>query len=125
MHLLSPLVNSKIYPDIQQTDCLAPNPAVVHFPVWALHILAPAMHYTTVCLSLNYHLTSLPLGKDRAIVADKRLKIYHYRGLAIRALNDNVARKETRSSDQTIASILMFMAMEVYFENLDMRAPKS
>jgi len=114
------IVNTRIYPDIQETDCLAPNPAVVHFPVWALHILAPPMHYTTVCLSLNYHLTSLPLGKDRAIVADNRLKIYHYRGLAIRALNENVARKETRSSDQTIASILMFMAMEVYLESLAM-----
>jgi len=82
------------------------------------------MHYTTVCLSLNYHSTSLPLGKDRAIVADNCLKIYYYRGLAIRALNENVARKETRSSDQTIASILMFMAMEVYLDILDTCAPK-
>ena len=119
IHVLRPIVNSKIYPDIQETDCLAPNSAVVHFPVWALHILAPAMHYTTVCLSLNYYLTSLPLGKDRAIVADNRLKIYHYRGLAIRALNENVARKETRSSDQTIASILMFLAMEVRSDKSD------
>ncbi|KAI4943390.1 hypothetical protein J4E91_009299 [Alternaria rosae] len=97
----------------------AVNYSVVHFPVWALHILAPPMHYTTVCLSLNYHLTSSPLGKDRAIVADNRLKIYHYRGLAIRALNENVARKETRSSDQTITSILMFMAMEICVVDLD------
>ncbi|KAI4700521.1 hypothetical protein J4E81_003482 [Alternaria sp. BMP 2799] len=50
----------------------------------------------------------------QAINYYNRLKIYHYRGLAIRALNENVARKETRSSDQTIASILMFMAMEVH-----------
>jgi len=77
------------------------------------------MHYTTVCLSLNYYLTSSPPGKDRTILADNRLRIYHYRGLAIRALNENVARKETRSSDQTIASILMFMAMEVHVHNLD------
>lgn len=119
IHVLSPIVNTRIYPDIQETDCLAPNQAVVHFPVWALHILAPPMHYTTVCLSLNYHLTSSPLGKDRAVIAENRLKIYHYRGLAIRALNENVARKETRSSDQTIASILMFLAMEVYLDNLD------
>ncbi|KAI4648365.1 uncharacterized protein J4E79_009987 [Alternaria viburni] len=81
--------------------------------LWALHILAPAMHYTAVCLSLNYYLTSLPLGKDRAVIAENRLKIYHYRGLAIRALNENVARRNTRSSDQTIASILMFLAMEI------------
>jgi hypothetical protein len=47
------------------------------------------------------------------VIGEKRLKIYNYRGLAIRALNESIARKETRSSDLTITSILMFMAVEV------------
>lgn len=90
-----------------------PNPAIVHFPVWALHVLSPAMHHTLVCLGLNHYIHTLPPGSNREVVASNRSKIYKYRGLAIRALSENVASETTRSSDLTISSILMFMAMEV------------
>lgn len=90
-----------------------PNPAVIHFPVWALHVLPPAMHHTLVCLGLNHYIHSLPEGSNRALVAGNRAKIYKYRGLAIRALSENVARETTRNTDLTISSILMFMAAEV------------
>ncbi|KAF2622860.1 hypothetical protein BU25DRAFT_202235 [Macroventuria anomochaeta] len=105
--------NTRIYPDVKETDSLAPNPAVIHFPVWALHVLPPAMHHTLICLGLNHFVHSLPAGSNRAVIAGNRSKIYKYRGLAIRALSENVARDKTRSSDLTISSILMFMAMEV------------
>ena len=71
------------------------------------------MHHTLVCLGLNHFIHSLPAGSNRELVASNRSKIYKYRGLAIRALSDNVAKETTRSSDLTISSILMFMAMEV------------
>ena len=79
------------------------------------------MHHTLVCLGLNHYIHSLPPGSDRAVIAGNRSKIYKYRGLAIRALSENVAEETTRSSDLTISSILMFMAMEVsrsFCENL-------
>ena len=113
MFILNSLVNTRIYPYIKETDALAPNPAIIRFPVWALHVLPPAVHYTTVCLSINHYMHSLPPGSSGMVIGEKRLKIYNYRGLAIRALNESIARKETRSSDLTITSILMFMAMEV------------
>lgn len=111
-------VNTTIYPDLKETESLVPNPAVIQFPVWALHVLPPAMHYTTVCLSLNHYINSLPPSLDRTIVAGKRMKIYKYRGLAIQALNEDIACAKTRSSDLTISSILMFMAMEVCCHSL-------
>ncbi|KAF3011121.1 hypothetical protein E8E13_011407 [Curvularia kusanoi] len=52
------------------------------------------------------------------LVASNRSKIYKYRGLAIRALSENVANETIRSSDLTIGSILMFMAMEVQNSSL-------
>ena len=113
MHRLTPRVNIRIYPDVKETDSLVPNPAVIHFPIWALHVLPPTMHHTLVCLGLNHYIHSLPEGSNRALVAGNRLKIYKYRGLAIRALSENVARETTRSTDLTISSILMFLAMEV------------
>lgn len=111
--LLTYGVNTRIYPDAKETDSLAPNPAVIHFPMWALHVLPPAMHHTLVCLGLNHFIHSLPAGSSRAIIANNRSKIYEYRGRAIRALSEYVAKEKTRSSDMTISSILMFMAMEV------------
>ncbi|XPS68897.1 hypothetical protein M3J09_001176 [Ascochyta lentis] len=105
--------NTRIYPDVKETDSLAPNAAVIHFPVWALHVLPPAMHHTLVCLGLNHFIHSLPAGVDRVTIASHRSKIYKYRGHAIRSLSETVAKEKTRSSDLTISSILMFMAMEV------------
>lgn len=71
------------------------------------------MHHTLVCLGLNHYIHALPPDANRAVVASNRSKIYKYRGQAIRALSENVANEKTRSSDLTISSILMFMAMEV------------
>lgn len=108
-----PLVNTRIYPDTKKTDALAPNPAMIVFPVYALHLLPPAVHHTLVCVGVNHFIHSLPPGADRAIIASNRSKVYKHRGLAIRALSEFVAKDKTRSSDLTITSILMFMAMEV------------
>jgi len=47
------------------------------------------------------------------VIGENRMKLYKYRDLAIQALNESIARRETRSSDLTITSILIFMAMEV------------
>lgn len=102
-----------MFPDVKESDSLAPNPAVIHFPLWALHMLPPAIHHTLVCLSLNHFINTLPTGTDRATIIDNRSKVYKYRGFAIRALSDYVAKEKTRSSDLTIISILVFMAMEV------------
>ncbi|KAH6644252.1 fungal-specific transcription factor domain-containing protein [Boeremia exigua] len=105
--------NTRVLPNTKAADTLAPNPALIHFPLWALHVLPPAMHHTLVCLGLNHYIHSLPPGSNRAVVASNRSKVYKYRGLAIRALSENVAKETTRSSDLTISSILMFMSMEV------------
>jgi hypothetical protein len=111
--ILTEEVNARIYPDTKENDTLAPNPAVVLFPIWALHVLPPAVHHTLICLSLNHFIHSLPAGCDRRIVAGNRSKVYKYRGLAIRALSENVAKDNICTSDLTISSVLMFMAMEV------------
>jgi hypothetical protein len=113
LHPLTLRVNMRIYPDVKKTDFLVPNPALIRFPIWALHLLPPAMHHTLVCLGLNHYIHSLPSGSNRAFIAGIRSKIYTYRGLAIHALCENIARETTRSSDLTICSILMFISMEV------------
>jgi hypothetical protein len=92
---------------------MAPNPAIIHFPVNVLYALPPAVHHTLVCLSLNHYIHSLPIGSDKSAVAANRSKIYQHRGSAIRALSQYVSKDKTRCSDFAISSILVFMSMEV------------
>jgi hypothetical protein len=107
------LDNDRIQPMVQLSGALAPNPAIIKFPVSVLYALPPAVHHTLVCLSLNHFIHSLPAGANRTAVAAQRSKIYAHRGNAIRALSAYVGKDKTRCSDLAISSILMFMSMEV------------
>lgn len=118
LFVLIPQVNTTIYPDTKKTDFLAPNPSMIQFPVWTLHVLPPAMHYTVVCLSMNHYINSLPPGLDRSIIVSKRMRINKYRGLAIQALDENIACAKTHNNNLTISSILMFMAVGVFCNSL-------
>lgn len=103
----------RIYPACAESGALAPNPALVKFPLEALHVLPPAIHHTLVCLSLNHFIHSLPAGSDKSVAVINRSKVYQHRGAAIRALSQYVGKNKTQSSDLSIASILVFMSMEV------------
>lgn len=105
--------NERIHPDIMACGELAPNPALILFPVHTLHILPPAAHHSLVCMALNHYVHRLPSGADRSVAVSNRSKMYHHRGAAIRSLSHYVGKDSTRCSDLTIASILMFMSVEV------------
>jgi hypothetical protein len=121
MQLTDILVNVRVYPTMGASVELASNPAMVQFPLAALHILPPAVHHTLVCLSLNHFVHTLPIGTEKAVTATTRSKIYFHRGEAIRSLSQYVAKDKTRSTDLSISSILVFMAMEV--SNFSTRYP--
>ncbi|RYF31730.1 MAG: hypothetical protein EOO38_31445, partial [Cytophagaceae bacterium] len=79
--------NLRILPTVKAAGELAPNPAIILFPLRALHILPPAIHHTLVCLSLNHYVHSLPIGADKSAALQNRAKVYHHRGAAIQALS--------------------------------------
>jgi hypothetical protein len=85
------------------------------FPLYILHLLPPAIHHTIVCLSLNHFINSLPIGTDREVAVTNRSKVYHHRGAALRALSQHIAQDRTRCGDLTIASVMMFLCLEVRF----------
>jgi hypothetical protein len=109
--------NERIRPAILMSEDLAPNPAVIKFPMAALNLLPPAVHHTLVCLSINHYIHSLPVGADKSIATGNRSKIYQHRGAAIRALSQYVAKDQTRCNDLSISSILVFMSMEVRYHH--------
>ncbi|KAL6710639.1 hypothetical protein ACN47E_008687 [Coniothyrium glycines] len=105
--------NERIHPDVVEANVLAPNPALLMFPVQVLHVLPPTVHHILVCLTLNHFLHSLPEGSSRKIASVKRAKVYQHRGAAIRALSHYVGQDTTRCNDMTIASVLMFLSVEL------------
>ncbi|KAH8719501.1 fungal-specific transcription factor domain-containing protein [Phaeosphaeriaceae sp. PMI808] len=105
--------NVRIQPTLKVASKIAVNPALIDFPLAALHILPPAIHHILVCYSVNHFVHTLPPGTDKAITASNRSKVYQHRGAAIKELSMYVGKDKTMSSDMTIASILMFMCMEL------------
>jgi hypothetical protein len=105
--------NQRIHPDVVKAGELAPNPALLLFPLTVLHLLPPTMHHILVCLTLNHFIHSLPDGTSREVATMKRAKVYHHRGAAIRSLSHYVGQDKTMCNDMTIASVLMFMSVEV------------
>ncbi|KAH5062275.1 hypothetical protein HBH96_068650 [Parastagonospora nodorum] len=104
--------NTRIYPMVKASGELAPNPALIQFPLAALHMLPPAVHHTMVYLSLNHFIHTLPVGTNKHVTISTRSEIYQHRGAAIRSLSQYVGKDKTRCSDLAISSILMFLAME-------------
>ncbi|KAF2822970.1 hypothetical protein CC86DRAFT_356812 [Ophiobolus disseminans] len=105
--------NVRIQPAAIVCGELAPNPAIIQFPLNALHVLPPAIHHTIVCLAVNHFIHTLPVGADKSTIVMNRSKVYQHRGAAIRFLSQYVAKDKTRCSDMSIASIMMFMSMEL------------
>ncbi|KAF2846081.1 hypothetical protein T440DRAFT_247554 [Plenodomus tracheiphilus IPT5] len=105
--------NCRIHPEVLASGELAPNPAVITFPLQALHVLPPTVHHTLVCMSVNHFIHSLPAGADQQMQRSNTLKIYHHRGAAIRSLSHYIGQDSTRCNDTTISSILMFMSVEL------------
>jgi hypothetical protein len=106
-------VNTRIYPLAKRYGELVPNPAIMNFPLAALHLLPPAAHHSMVCLSVNHFIHSLPEGADKGVILANRSKVYQHRGAAIRALSEYVGKNKTRYNDYSISSIMMFLSAEV------------
>jgi hypothetical protein len=112
-HTINVTDNTRIHPMVKASGELAPNPALIQFPLAALHMLPPAVHDTLVCLSLNHFIHTLPVGTNKHVIISTRSEIYQHRGAAIRSLSQYVGKDKTRCSDLAISSILIFLAMEV------------
>ncbi|KAI8938311.1 hypothetical protein NX059_005963 [Plenodomus lindquistii] len=105
--------NSRIHPGVVASGELAPNPAIRSFPLNALHVLPPTVHHTLVCMSINHFIHSLPIEANKDIIRSNQLNVLRHRIAAIQSLRHYIGQDQTKCSDITIASILMFMSVEL------------
>ena len=93
---------------------LVRNPSVRPMPLELLHHFPAAMCHSLVILALGHRLNRmLPKGADPNALIEMRSKLYYHRGVAIRALSENLADERIRNSEMTICSILEFLIIDV------------
>ncbi|PLB38034.1 Zn(II)2Cys6 transcription factor [Aspergillus candidus] len=101
--------NACIYPSFAAFHQLAPNPYITRFSHAVIPHLPPAMCHLLVCLALGHRIQSLMLNTDYGALIEVRSRLYHHRGMAIQLLADAIGNAITRTSDLTIASVLMLL----------------
>lgn len=50
-------------------------------------------------------------------------RLHHHRGLAIRALNEDIANEKTQSSDVVLTGVILLLQSEVRYISLSVSAP--
>ena len=104
--------NSRIFPEFAPMLELGPIPYITPISPYILPVLSPSIHHTLVYLALSHRTHQLPKINSPALT-ETRSRLYHYRGLAIRSLSEEVSREQTSTSNATIISVLEFLFAEV------------
>lgn len=113
--------NSCIYPDYAMHE-LVRNPSVNPMPLEILHHFPAAICHSLVLLALGHRLhRMMPRGADPNTLIEMRSKLYYHRGVAIRALSEDLADERIRNSEMTICSILEFLIIDMSYTSLDWR----
>ncbi|ORY63268.1 fungal-specific transcription factor domain-containing protein [Pseudomassariella vexata] len=105
--------NFCIYPENVASQ-LKPNPFFVAFPEAAIPRLPPSVSHALVCLLLGHRIRRLPISANVGSLVKRH--DYH-RGLAIRALNEDIGDEERRMKDATISGVMMLLASELMEAN--------
>lgn len=75
--------------------------------------LTGGLRHTVVALALGHRINQLPPDAGRAVSVDLWSRLFHHRLLAIRELSRDIASEDTRASDGTIVTIILFLFVEV------------
>ncbi|MCJ1372298.1 hypothetical protein MMC20_003521 [Loxospora ochrophaea] len=102
--------NSQVYPDLLSSQ-LAPNPFIV--PLFALHLIPTSIRHSLVTTALSGHLFRSQQSASQDSLTENWSRLHRHRGVAIRALNEEIGKESTRSSDATITSVLTFLIVEL------------
>jgi len=109
--------NTAVYPDLSANQ-LAPNPFVV--PVLELYDIPSSMQHALVAMALCHRIYRSPgpveLKLDLSSEPVRKAwwtRLHHHRGLAIRLMNEDIGKEDTRASNETITTVLVFLVGEV------------
>ncbi|KAJ1326116.1 fungal specific transcription factor domain-containing protein [Microdochium nivale] len=105
--------NTWVLPSYDAALELAPNPFIGPFPMDVLPHLTGGLRHTVVALALGHRIHQLPTDAGRAVSVDLWSRLFHHRLLAVRELSRDIASEDTRASDGTIVTIILFLFVEL------------
>lgn len=108
--LLAAPDNHQVYPTLLSNQ-LAPSPFVVPFEV--VHLLPTSLNHALTSMALSHRILKLPRDAGRVDLKHMLCRLYHHVGIAIRALNKEIDQPATRTSDGTMASVIIILFAEV------------
>ncbi|KXJ90025.1 fungal-specific transcription factor domain-domain-containing protein [Microdochium bolleyi] len=105
--------NTWVLPTYDSALELAPNPFIAPFPLEILPYLTDGLRHTVVALAIGHRIHQLPKDASRGASVDLWSRLFHHRLLAIRELSHDIASEDTRASDNTIVTIILFLFVEL------------
>lgn len=107
------LVNSNWYPEYATIHPSAPNPHLAQFPVEFLHLMPASLCHSLACLAFTHRARRSSPRADYAKSIQIPARILYHRGLAIKALSDDIGNVKIESNDAIIAGVFTFLISEV------------
>ena len=95
---------------------LGPNPFIIPIVVYAA--LPPSMRHALVTVALSHRMLTLTASSGSLMSSELMTRLQYHRGVAIQALNQEIATEAGRLSDATVGSILIFLFADVTPPNL-------
>lgn len=105
--------NSVIYPDYKDVHKLAKNPFLGYFPLEVVPVLPTSIIHSLTGSTLSHRIYTCPEGTSSSEMSEMWARFYHHRGLSIRAMNDEINRSKSRSSNATMTAIMVLMYTEL------------
>jgi len=107
---LAALDNDQVYPALLFNQ-LVPSPFIV--PIEVVHLLPTSLNHVLTSMALSHRILKLPRDAGRADSKRMLCRLHHHVGIAIGALNKEIDQPATRTSDGTMASVVVFLFAEV------------
>ncbi|RJE22437.1 C6 zinc finger [Aspergillus sclerotialis] len=104
---------SEIYPRFAPMHQLEPSPYITPIMMGLLRFFPVSFCHTMAYLVLGHRIQHIVKNVDSSQIMEMRSRLLYHRGLAIRAVNEDVASVKTNHIDLVIGSVMMLLFSEI------------
>ncbi|RYO92582.1 hypothetical protein DL766_008738 [Monosporascus sp. MC13-8B] len=83
------------------------------FPLALIHSFPTSVRHGFVSIAMTHRLYQLPEGTPRDFLLEAQSRNYQYRGMALRALNEEISSEEGGASHGLISSIITILSIDL------------
>ncbi|RYP46420.1 hypothetical protein DL768_007387 [Monosporascus sp. mg162] len=102
-----------VYQTVSPLHRIAENCEQKPFPLALIHYFPTSLRHSFVSIAMTHRLHQLPEGTPRDFLLEAQSRNYQYRGMALRALNEEVASEKRGASPALIASAITMLSVDL------------